>query len=268
MNIVPIDWKNQEHYRQAAPPGAWTVVIAAAGKGTRLGFDKPKILFPVAGRTILDWLLDRFTPVIEHVVLVLSPSGESVVAEAARPRLGQRLRVAIQEEPTGMGDAVGIGLAQVTTPHVAVVWGDQVALRAESVAAVTGVHTGPLRAAVTCPTYWRERPYIHFERNETGQIERVLQAREGDAMPERGESDAGFFCFESRALRELLGQLRDLPEGRGASTGEFNLLPAIALAARQGRAVLTPQLVTMAETVGINSVADAAYLERLWAGQG
>ena len=38
----------------------WSAVVAAAGRGTRLGFDKPKILFPVAGITILERLIRLF----------------------------------------------------------------------------------------------------------------------------------------------------------------------------------------------------------------
>ena len=41
-------------------PECWTAIVPAAGRGSRLGFDQPKILFPVAGRPILDWLLEFF----------------------------------------------------------------------------------------------------------------------------------------------------------------------------------------------------------------
>ena len=62
-----------------------------------------------------------------------------------------------------MGDAVALALPLVTTPNVAVVWGDQVALRRSSVEACLRLHAGPLNADVTCPTVVRPDPYIHFE---------------------------------------------------------------------------------------------------------
>ncbi len=43
-------------------PACWTAVIPAAGRGTRLGFSRPKILYPLGGRAILDWLLDFLVP--------------------------------------------------------------------------------------------------------------------------------------------------------------------------------------------------------------
>ena len=78
-------------------------------------------------------------------------------------------------------------------------------------------------------------------------------------MPERGESDTGFFCFRTSVLVRLLGELRAAP-ATGSGTGEFNLLPVIPLAARQG-VVLTPHLMSVEETVGINSAEDAGVLE-------
>jgi bifunctional N-acetylglucosamine-1-phosphate-uridyltransferase/glucosamine-1-phosphate-acetyltransferase GlmU-like protein len=164
-----------------------------------------------------------------------------------------------------MADAAEIGVSVVDTPHVAVVWGDQVALRAESVQAILTLHAGPGSPVITCPTVWRDEPYIHFERDENGNLRGVLQRREGDSMPLRGESDTGFFCFQTAPLRGLLKTMRALPEGRGASTGEFNLLPLIPFAAREGHTVITPQLLTLEETIGINSEADARHLEALWA---
>jgi hypothetical protein len=78
-------------------------------------------------------------------------------------------------------------------------------------------------------------------------------------MPERGESDTGFFCFRTAVLARLLGELRVSARATGNGTGEFNLLPVIPLAARQG-VVLTPRLMRVEETVGINSPEDAAAL--------
>lgn len=259
MNVINLDTLGQ--YAGEIHSTEWSVLIPAAGKGSRLGFDKAKILYPVAGKRILDWLLDRFEPLVEEVVLVLSPEHHQEVEEAARERLGNRLKVALQETPTGMGAAVGIGLKAVTKPRVALVWGDQVALRAASVEACLRVHSGPLSPACTCPTVWRSAPYIHFDRNAAGHIEKVRQAREGDLMPAEGESDTGFFCFDRLQLADALERHRDHPSARGAKTGEFNLLPLIGLMSLEGLTVATPQVMRIEETVGINSAADANSLE-------
>jgi bifunctional N-acetylglucosamine-1-phosphate-uridyltransferase/glucosamine-1-phosphate-acetyltransferase GlmU-like protein len=235
--------------------------VPAAGRGSRLNYTGPKILFPVAGRPILDWLLDFLNPNASRIVLVLSPSGRPLVEQALAKRIPGRHEIVIQEIPTGMGDAVRLGLTAAATPHVAIVWGDQAALRRSSVEACMRLHEGELKPAITCPTVIRRDPYTHFERDDSGRLIALRQAREGDHMPAEGESDAGFFCFRRGVLAQLLKQVRSLPDGRGRRTGEFNLVPVIPLAASQGFTVLTPKLMKLEETIGINNREDANQVE-------
>ena len=89
----------------------------------------------------------------------------------------------------------------------------------------------------------------------------MRQAREGDSMPPEGESDTGFFCFRANVLNELLSRTRADEAAHGRGTGEFNLLPVIPAAAQLGHLVLTPHLVSLEETVGVNSKDDAARVE-------
>jgi bifunctional UDP-N-acetylglucosamine pyrophosphorylase / glucosamine-1-phosphate N-acetyltransferase len=239
-------------------PALWTALIPAAGRGSRLGFEQPKILFPIAGRTILEWLVDLLQPFSTRFVLVLSPGGAPLVEEAASRLLPGRCTIAQQPEPRGMADAVHCGLAHAQTRHTLIVWGDQVALRPASLEFLMRLHQGIAQPAAVCPTLWRDRPYIHFERGESGRLLRVLQAREGDSMPERGESDSGVFLFRTEALRRYLPLLLDSAECVGKRTGEFNFLPIFPLLDN----LITAPIMTEAESVGVNSPADAAYLEK------
>jgi bifunctional N-acetylglucosamine-1-phosphate-uridyltransferase/glucosamine-1-phosphate-acetyltransferase GlmU-like protein len=249
-------------------PALWTTVIPAAGRGSRLGFDQPKILFPTAGRTILQWLVDLLEPFSGRFVLVLSPSGAPLVEEAASRLLAGRYAIAQQPEPRGMADAVRCGLAQVETRHTLIVWGDQVALRPASLEFLMRLHQGVAQPAAVCPTLWRDRPYIHFERGESGRVLRVLQAREGDAMPERGESDSGVFLFRTDALRRYLPLLLESGECIGKRTGEFNFLPIFPMLDSESGQLVTAPIMTEAESVGVNSPAEAAYLEERLLGRG
>jgi HAD superfamily hydrolase (TIGR01509 family) len=239
----------------------WTAVVPAAGRGSRLGYHLPKILFPVAGRPILDWLLDFLGPNCSRFVFVVSPDGSTNITAELDRRIPGAFDVVIQEHPTGMGDAVALALPLVRTPHTAVVWGDQAALRPESVQLCMRLHQGPLNADATFPTVLRNDPYIHFERDAQGRIEGLKQKREGDAMPEQGESDTGFFCFRTSALSRNLACLRSDAESSGAVTGEFNFLPVLPLMSRRGT-VLTPRIMSLEETIGVNDTRDATILER------
>jgi bifunctional UDP-N-acetylglucosamine pyrophosphorylase/glucosamine-1-phosphate N-acetyltransferase len=212
------------------PPGNWTAVIPAAGRGTRLGSDRPKVLFEIAGRTILDWLLDLLLPRCEWIVLVAAPWSAAAIGEAAAER-SSRVRIAIQPEPVGMADAVERGLASVDTENVLLIWGDQAGVRAASLDCAMGMHAQGC-ALATVPTVVRKRPYIHLERDASGRITSVLQAREGDALPAEGESDTGVFLFRTRALRRSLDAMRRTGSGLGKITREFNLLPVLASSMR------------------------------------
>jgi bifunctional UDP-N-acetylglucosamine pyrophosphorylase/glucosamine-1-phosphate N-acetyltransferase len=257
-----IDWSNwREFAAPAVDPSQWTAVVPAAGRGSRLGSDRPKILYPLADRLLIEWLLDFLEPNCSRLVFVLSPGGSGEVRPELERLIPGRYDIVIQEVPLGMGDAVERALPAVKTRHLVVVWGDQAALRRESVEACLRLHEGRMNASVTCPTVFRSNPYIHFDRDADGRISGLRQAREGDRMPEEGESDTGFFCFETKTLRRLLAGLRDQPGQEGHATGEFNFLPVIPFAARQGLEILSPALMTLAETVGINSAADARAVE-------
>jgi bifunctional N-acetylglucosamine-1-phosphate-uridyltransferase/glucosamine-1-phosphate-acetyltransferase GlmU-like protein len=216
---------------------------------------------------ILEWLLDLLLPCCETVVCVLSPEGRAAVEPELERLAPGRYRVAIQEVPRGMGDAVEIGVADVETPYSAVIWGDQVAIRPSSIDVILRLHQGALAPDLTIPTVLRPKPYIHFERNPQGEITRLLQAREGDHMPEEGESDAGFFCFGTAVLRRLLAELHERPHARGAHTDEFNFLPVIPFAVSKGHRVLTPHVMEVEETVGINAAADALSIESFLRGR-
>jgi bifunctional UDP-N-acetylglucosamine pyrophosphorylase/glucosamine-1-phosphate N-acetyltransferase len=261
-SLQEINWSNWlEFAAPAVTSSAWTAIVPAAGRGSRLGSDRPKILYPIADRMLIEWLLDFLDPNCGSLVFVLSPGGEATVRAELERLIPGRYQIVIQEVPRGMGDAVEIALPAVHTPHTVIVWGDQAALRRESVEACLRVHEGPAHPALTCPTVFRPNPYIHFDRNADGRICGLRQAREGDSMPEEGESDTGFFCFETGALRSLLPALRCQPGQEGRATKEFNFLPVIPLAAREGLNILTPGLMTLGETIGINSAADALATE-------
>ncbi len=239
-------------------PAVWTALIPAAGRGSRLGFEHPKILFPVAGATILEWLVELLQPLCRRFVLVLSPSGAAPVEAAASRVLPGRYAIARQPEPLGMADAIRCGLPQVETTHTLIVWGDQVAIRRDSLEFLMRLQQGMARPAAVCPTLWRDRPYIHFEREASGRLIRILQAREGDGMPERGESDSGVFLFLTETLRQYLPRLLASAECMGKQTRELNFLPIFPMLDN----LITAPIMTEAESVGVNSPADAAYLEQ------
>jgi bifunctional UDP-N-acetylglucosamine pyrophosphorylase/glucosamine-1-phosphate N-acetyltransferase len=239
----------------------WTAIIPAAGRGSRLGSDLPKILYPIAGRPILSWLADALAPVCAQYVLVLSAAARPVVDPVAREMFGANLEIAIQDQPTGMADAVRIALRSTRTDFALVVWGDQVALRETTVLACAALHEARPNAALTFPTVLKRNPYIDIERDESGRIVRVRQAREGEIEREIGENDCGLFLFTARRLRAMLDSIPG--SGRGALTGETNLLQLLPAFESGPGSVASVRITDADEALGVNTPEDAAAAAKI-----
>ncbi len=242
------------------------LVIPAAGAGTRLGSDLPKALTRVAGRAMLDWLIDRHAPYIERVVVIASSAAESAVrAQLARCRLAHD--VVVQARATGMLDAIRLAepalrAAGVLPSWVWITWCDQVAVSADTAARLArACDEAKSDVAVVMPTVARDAPYIHLVRDAEGRIARILQAREGDAMPARGEGDMGLFALSQRAFFELLPAFDADDAARGSGTGERNFLPFLAWLRGRG-AVQTFAVNAEIESIGINTREELLRVER------
>jgi len=261
VNSTELDTKSQ-----APPlnPGEWTAIIPAAGRGTRLGFSKPKILYPVGGKTILERLVETLQPLVKRFVFVLSENGASEVEPHLQQLLPGRYAIAIQHEPKGMADAVWSANGQIDTPFTLVLWGDQIGVNRNTVEFCMRIHADRPNAACTFPTFLRNDPYIHFQRDSQGRLEKVLQVREGDVPPKSGESDCGLFCFETGCLFEGLLTAKSMPQMYGAITGEWNLLPLLEILDRDASSLMSVKVHNLSETIGINSAGDARQMEQCW----
>lgn len=246
------------------------LIVPAAGRGSRLGVDTPKALVPVNGRPMLDHLLDRHGAFVSRVVVVVAPGAFDLFAAFAAER-GVAIDLVIQPNPTGMLDAITLAQPLVAArrpARVAVTWCDQIALASSTVARVSDRAMSTAAPALVFPTALVEQPYIHFDRDAGGRIVGVRQRREGDGMPDRGETDMGLFDLSRDAyLHHLTAFAGEARASEG--TGERNFLPFIPwLAART--LVETIPGGTPIEAVGINTPEDlaavAAHLAREAAG--
>jgi CTP:molybdopterin cytidylyltransferase MocA len=238
-------------------------VIPAAGIGSRLGHPGAKLLYPVNGESILCHLERQLAPVVDGIVLVVSPQGEAPIAEQARA-LATPTQLAVQPKPLGMADAV---LASSSAPLAAgaelrlIVWGDQVTVQAGTLQRLIALleESG---ADLALPTRTRSQPYIHFERDRSGRPVRVLQARENDAMPRVGETDCGAFLVRSPSFYQDLAGYLASPSERGAVTGEVNFLPFLVAPQAGFRRIATLRGVDPRETLGVNTPEEAALAGR------
>ena len=234
------------------------MIVPAAGGGTRLRADVPKALYPVNGRPMLDWLLDLYRDSVAQFVVVASPAGHDTIAAhcAGRP---ERIAVRVQERATGMLDAILIAREDVARAQVEqawITWCDQIAVHPGTVARLARESERHPAADLTFPTSIQRNPYIHLVRQDDGRITDILHRREGDAMPEEGESEMGLFALSRRACVDWLQEFSN-DAGAGAATGERNFLPFIPWCSERG-VVRTFPCEHPIEAVGINDAQDLA----------
>lgn len=237
------------------------LVIPAAGRGSRLGWHGPKALCPVAGRPMLDHLLERYDALVDRFVVIAAPDAQDLIRRHLEP-IDDRADCVVQLQPTGMLPAVLCAMAPIEAhapDEVWITWCDQIAIGAQTVRRLADEMDRHPEAEMIFPTVQQEPPYIHFVRDPRGRIISVRQRREGDEMPAIGESDAGLFALR---LSAYVQRLVEYDRGRveGAGTGERNFLPFIPwLAARTE--VRTFAVGDAREAVGINTPADLAVIE-------
>ncbi len=240
------------------------LVIPAAGAGTRLQSTTPKVLSPVNGRPMIDHLFDRYRKTVSRWVLVLHPSFEGFVREHVQAVAGNLdVAYALQPQATGMLDAILLAQEETaaTNPdRIWITWCDQIGVHPATVAALTRMSEEHPSAHVILPTVTQAEPYIHFARDARGRISAVKQRREGDVMPQTGESDMGLFSLSPDAYFGALVQY-GREAAQAASTRERNFLPFFPWLTRHGHSVLTFPAADPLEAVGVNTPDDRRRLE-------
>jgi bifunctional UDP-N-acetylglucosamine pyrophosphorylase/glucosamine-1-phosphate N-acetyltransferase len=196
--------------------GEAAVLVLAAGAGTRMRSDTPKVLHQLAGRSILAHALlsvGKLSP--QHLVVVLGHDRERVAAEVdhVTDELGRPIDIAVQDQQLGTGHAVQCGLSALPdgfTGTVVVTYGDVPLLDADTLAELIATH-GAASAAATMLTTTLDDPtgYGRIIRSADGQVTSIVE--QVDATPTQQairEINAGVYAFDGTALRSALSRLK------------------------------------------------------------
>ncbi len=240
-----------EHPAASRPPLA--VVVLAAGLGTRMKSDVPKVLHEVCGRPMLSYVMDAALGVSPDRVVVVVGPGQEAVAEA----LPEGCETAVQEERRGTGDAVRAGMAPLDgfSGDVLVLYGDVPLMRGEFVAALAQRHHES-GAAATLTTARLADPaqYGRIVRDAEDRVARIVEFK--DATPvERGidEINVGVYAIRADLLRPALARLRS-----DNAQGELYLTDVVHLLIDAGETVATFESDDPDVCVGVNSRVELA----------
>jgi bifunctional UDP-N-acetylglucosamine pyrophosphorylase/glucosamine-1-phosphate N-acetyltransferase len=248
-------------------------VVPAAGRGTRLGADVPKVFVSLAPETtIWNVLHESLAAIADRIVLVLSAEGLAY-AETHRGALSagsfEKTEMALQREPLGMGDAIfGVSNLWGGYDDVLIVWGDQVNLSLKTLKACLALHATATEPSLTLPVVRLPRPYVEYVFNGE-QLIHVRQSREGAVCEPHGFSDVGVFLLSGGEAFPAEWARYQKTNAAGFITGEVNFLPFLAhLSKVAGWPVNRYQTSDPAEALGINTPEELALARARWREKG
>ncbi len=233
-------------------------IVLAAGAGTRMKSDKPKVAHEVLGKPLVNWVVDAAADAgIDKVVVVVGHKREQVI-----PLIEGKAEIAVQEQQRGTADAVLACKDALAgfDGSVLVLSGDCPLITAETMRSLADLRVQH-NAAVVVLTMRPDDPfgYGRIIRDENGHVERIVEQK--DATPEEaavGECNSGFYCFDAKTLFEALTQV-----GSDNAQGEFYLTDVLEISRNAGRAVLALEAADVCECLGINTPEQLAEIERI-----
>ncbi|MCX6067749.1 MAG: bifunctional UDP-N-acetylglucosamine diphosphorylase/glucosamine-1-phosphate N-acetyltransferase GlmU [Chloroflexi bacterium] len=232
-----------------------TVVLLAAGQGTRMKSDLPKMLHPVCGQPIVFHALAAAKAASTETPVVVIGHG----ADAVRKALGQAARCVVQEQQLGTGHAVlqASSLLKDQTDYVLVTYGDMPLLRAETLQKLVEVqqaNPGPLTMLTV--VHDNPRGFGRVLRKADGTVAAVVE--EFVATPEQlaiNELNVGAYCFRADWLWQALQRIQVSPKG------EYFLTDTVEVAVKDNLPVQAISTDDFSETIGVNTRIHLAEAE-------
>jgi len=234
-------------------------VILAAGKGTRMGSDLPKVLHTVSGRPMIEHSIERARDAgIGDIVVVAGYRSDLV--EAAVTPLG--VSIALQEVQKGTGHAViqARPALEGFEGNVVVLYGDMPLLGPDTIRSLIDRRDTTGAAGVALTIELSNPPdFGRIIRDDTGRVLRVVEVK--DANPTElavREVNVGAYCFDAAALFSALDDLRD-----DNQQGEYYLTDVVGILVAAGQVVETVMTENLEETLGINDPVHLTFAETL-----
>lgn len=239
-----------------------TAVLLAAGFGTRMKSDLPKVLHPILGRPMVSYALDAARQAsTETPVLVVGYKADEV-----KKVVGEAAQYVFQEQQLGTGHAVmqAEDLLKGQTDYVIVTYADMPLLRPETIKALVETqkhNTGPISMVTVIAQ--DPRGFGRIIRKTDGSVAAIVE--EAAASPDQlkvKELNVGAYCFSANWLWDALHRIPV------SAKGEYYLTDTVEAAVSSGLPVQAIVMDDMIETIGVNTrihlaEAEAAMRQRI-----
>ena len=232
-------------------------IVLAAGQGTRMRSRLPKVLHPLAGRSLVDHVLDALGDAGIASIVVVTGHGADAVEAAVAPRAA----TARQEPQRGTADAVRVGLGAVPaeTETVLVTMGDAPLQPWTLFRAVLDEREVGDPAIVLVSAQLPDATGYGRVLRASGGAAAIVEEADTDELTRAvNEINVGTYAFDAAWLRAALGRVAP------SSNGEEYLTDLVAMAVADGRSVRIVEADDATDTIGINDrLALAAAEERM-----
>ena len=251
---------------QTSTPGTTTAIILAAGKGTRLRSDLPKVVFEIGGRPMVCAVVDACLAAgCTRIVAVVGHKQELV--RSALASYGSKVEFAVQDQQLGTGHAVTCAASlfdreRTTKGHnVFVLCGDGPLIRKATLDTVLSKHTGS-KADATLATAVIDDPsgYGRIARDASGRFQAIVEQK--NCTPEQlaiREVNPSYYCFDVKSLFDALPKVT-----RNALTNEYYLTDVPALLMQSGGKVEVIEAVPAEDVLSINTPEDLAKVDAIY----
>ena len=236
-------------------------IIMAAGKGTRMNSELPKVLLDVNGKPMVQWVVDACLEAgCQRVIVVIGFKGEQV--KAALSSYDQCLFVE-QAEQLGTGHAVMMAknlFDPASSRDVFVLGGDGPLIRSSTLDHLLAVHReGHFPATLATAVIDDPSGYGRVIRDSDNTFKAIVEQK--DATPEQlavAEVNPSYYCFASDALFAKLTQIK--PNNQ---QGEYYLTDVPGILKSEGHAVGVVDAVPKDDVLSINTPAQLAEVDRI-----
>jgi bifunctional UDP-N-acetylglucosamine pyrophosphorylase/glucosamine-1-phosphate N-acetyltransferase len=236
-------------------------IIMAAGKGTRMGGDKPKVVYETADRPMVWWVVEACKQAgVSRCIVVIGYEGQQV-----KDALAGRGDVEFVEQKEQLGTGHAAKMAEpLFTPSrpvdVFVLAGDGPLIRAETLRKLLDIHRTK-RAAATLATALLDNPtgYGRVIRARDGSFDQIVEQK--DASPEQlavKEVNPSYYCFRSDELFASLAKVKNTNKQK-----EYYLTDVPGLLKAEGKTVAVVDAVPPEDVLSINTPEQLAEVDRI-----
>ena len=234
-----------------------TTIILAAGKGTRMRSQMPKILHKIANKPLLQHVYEMSHQLTNNSIKIVYGHG----AELVRTVLKDLDAIWVeQKQQLGTGHAVQQASDQLSDSEtVLILYGDVPLLKLvtikQLIANVSDESLALLTVNLINPT-----GYGRIVRNESGQVDKIVEEKDASYLEKLiNEGNTGIMAVQGRHLKKWLGQLTN-----NNAQGEYYLTDIIEMAVDDGITIITSQPETVDEVMGVNDRIQLSHLERVF----